>query len=615
MNLVGTPSRIAGICAIALVTLLVAISQSIDAESPSGNANAILVGPCNISQQNIAASGESTIINEIECTPQKPEDSFLLRYLWLDATTSSFLVAGRFDPALARLLPETPIVIDNPVFRKLRDLVKRFGRSDQKKDDGYIYTVSAKGSNAMSAKWTPSDERSKLRVYAGEENIVWPDVYALHTVFKTNAWPSDYYMSYIGDSVGWNRPERDVNFQNEVISCTRIYKFISLEMLNNYWIYMRKLDEVISRKKLKHDVVKDEGVSFDSLKNKTIEAMRYFGERGWPEDFLLAYGRSPDGCGGGPDFGFYAVPRRLFTLVAVIEPRRKDLQIEHVSYLADSRESLRKLEEPSEPRDSPPGVISVKRGEMAVIPLRIELRYDMDGGVTDSNTFSKVYDNLNAANKVYDRIKSLKLSTLKFTSRESYDTLRQPPPPLRTEFSKSVSSFRPPEALDVTPTYLFGTSLYLNTLRIMGSDVRVRRAPAAAVGFIGYTETGSCPFLFVSNGVDEPSRVGRVLVGANKWNLARTEEIELPRGTRSLFISEQEPEVTFMETISIKDSSSGEERLIASNIVLHPGDARQFTIPAEFSGKITLRVRGYYEPLRLEEFVEGAPEPNSHAPD
>lgn len=617
MRLFGSPAIISGLyCAMALLLPLATLAQSFSAESVSSNANAIVAGPCNIAQQNIAVSGQATIINEIECAPLKPEDSFLLRYLWLDATTSSFLVAGRFDPALERLLPENPVVVNNPVFQKLREIVDKFGRPNQPPYI-YRYSVLAKGSSAIHPKWEIQSENSKLRIYAAEQEIVWPDVPALRTVFKTKEWPSNYSITYERTgSPGWNEPDNSVEFQNEAISCVQLYKPISIEMLRNYWSSMRELDDIVSHKEIKRDGVINNTVNYsgsvdivkkDALKNKSIDAMLYFGEGGWPEDFLLAFGNASMGiCGAGDvyNFGFYAKPRKLFTLVAVIEPRGKDLQIEHVTYLSDSREELRKLEEPKLPQHAPLGVISVKKGQMAVVPLRIELRYDI-------SEFRAMMDS-NEANKVYDRIKNLERSTLRFTGRENYE--RQPPP-LRTVFSKSVSSFRSPKALHVTRTYVFGPAFYLNSVRVMGSDVQVRRAPAAAVAFIGTAEEGSCPFLFVSSGADEPIRVGRVLVGANKRDLARNEEINLPVGTRSFFISEQEPEVTFLETISIRDSSSDAERLLASNIVLHPGDAREFTIPTEFAGEITLTLRGYYEPLRLDKFIDSAFAPDTRAPD
>jgi hypothetical protein len=97
------------------------------AAGDSGNASAVVLGPCNVVQQKVAAAERATIINEINCVPEKPEDSFLLRYLWFDATNSSFMVAGLFDPALGQVVPANPVVVKNPIFEKLQEIVTRFG--------------------------------------------------------------------------------------------------------------------------------------------------------------------------------------------------------------------------------------------------------------------------------------------------------------------------------------------------------------------------------------------------------------------------------------------------------------------------------------------------------
>ena len=132
----------------------------------------------------------------------------------------------------------------------------------------------------------------------------------------------------------------------------------------------------------------------------------------------------------------------------------------------------------------------------------------------------------------------------------------------------------------------------------------MQSAPAAAVAFLGAAEEGSCPFLYVSDGVNDPSRVGRVLIGASKKELARVDETKLPLETRTFFLSEQEPEVTFLETVVVKNASSGEERLVTSNLVIHPGEAREFRIPEEFYGDAILKIRGYYIPLRFDQDAE-----------
>jgi hypothetical protein len=139
----------------------------------------------------------------------------------------------------------------------------------------------------------------------------------------------------------------------------------------SYWDSMVELENIVLKKELRLSSVFEHADNQKSSlpRNKSIDAMLYFGQKGWPEDFLLAFGSATlGGCGEGEeyyyDFGFAAKPRKLFTLVAVIEPRYKALQIEHISYDVDFDEQLRLLRSVSQVQKSPPGVITVKKGDM-----------------------------------------------------------------------------------------------------------------------------------------------------------------------------------------------------------------------------------------------------------
>jgi hypothetical protein len=603
-------------CLSSIVFVAAAFAQS-PHDSESGKASALVVGSCNVVQQNVTASGGATIVNQIDCLPDRPDESFVLRYLWLDAVTSSYLVAGRFDPALAKLLPERPVVVRNPVYDQLREIIEKFGRPDHLAGEEPQYSVNGERDNLQTtAKWSASREtRNKLRVYSAEEDIIWPDLSALAAVFETTDWPAGFRMSYnsVEDDT-WRERQSTIDFQNKMISCVQLYSPISSEMLASYWDLMKQLEDGVRRDRFKRDGVihpnangsaGDLGASKTSaLRNKTIDAMSYFGRAAWPEDFLMAFGNGAvGGCGVGAEydymFGFYAKPRKLHTLVAVVEPRRKDLQIERLIYLSDSETRLRPLGESRERIESPSGVISVRAGEMAVIPLRIELRYDSEG-------FRDIVDS-EEPRQIYQKIRALKIPIVKFTGRESERRGRRPPP-LHTVFSKSLSAFREPEGFKVNQTYVFGPSLGLSTVTIKGVEVPVRSVPPAAVAYLGPAEIGSCPFLFVSDGSEEPRRIGRVLIGASDETRARTEQILLPPGATSVFVSEQEPEITYLQSVSISDAATGEETLLATDVVLHPGDAREFVLPPTLRDQARLTVRGYYLPLRF------PPVTNANAP-
>jgi hypothetical protein len=92
------------------------------ATGAAGNASAVVLGSCNVVQQNVAATGQATIINEINCVPEKPEDSFLLRlslarcddfFFHGRGTLRSGIGAASPSPAIAAI-PQQGMLLDYP---------------------------------------------------------------------------------------------------------------------------------------------------------------------------------------------------------------------------------------------------------------------------------------------------------------------------------------------------------------------------------------------------------------------------------------------------------------------------------------------------------------------
>jgi hypothetical protein len=220
-----------------------------------------VLGSCNNVVQNVKAVDGATIsINNYNCVAEKPEDSFLLRYVWLRAQPSSFLVAGHFDPALARLLPENPVVVRNAVFEKLQEIVTRFGRPFSPKEDfRYSYTLPSKGQQTdndprIDARWQkPSDFPKKLRIYEDEEDIIWPDVPSLRAIFKSQDWPSNYRIFYTenAESKDWKKPQSSMEFQNAAMTCVLLHASVSRELPMNYWDSMAALANEVAKKEFK----------------------------------------------------------------------------------------------------------------------------------------------------------------------------------------------------------------------------------------------------------------------------------------------------------------------------------------------------------------------------
>ena len=177
------------------------------------------------------------------------------------------------------------------------------------------------------------------------------------------------------------------------------------------------------------------------------------------------------------------------------------------------------------------------------MPLRIELRYDLEAA-----PIATLVDG-EAAGKLYSKIVSLLNASFQFrgkdVSNETNDT-----PPAHTIFTKSKAAFRPPETAKITQSYVFGPWYDLKDIVLKGKAIAVRSAPASALVFVGETGIGSCPFLFVDDDQNSYVKAGRMSVGANDESRSREETIKLAPGTRSLYLSEQEPEITYVGNIS-----------------------------------------------------------------
>ncbi len=578
------------------------------AMSKEENATSVIIGSCNIVEQNITVGKGATVINQVDCVPPTIEDSFLLRYAWLDESTSSLLVAGHFDSSLRPLIGNVQNILKNAVFRQVEDIVHRFGNPIRPESDllqkGTEYSLMGrKGEVTLnnSGQPIPISVLKKLRLYAGSERIILPDISALQTLVKTPHWPSNYDMTYS------NEERRKLDFvhgkqeaENTALMCVLLYRPLSKADLEDYWNNMEELEKLVNSHQFRQEEVINHALSSDdfrlnSVQNRALEAMQYFGERNWPDDFLLAFGSAyTQVCGEGYDIGFYALPRQLFTLVAVIEAKASAIEIQSMTFDVDQDEHLRVAKIGDDVEKSAPGAIILKKGETVIVPLRVELRYDLDQYPVNV----VAHNNAKESADLYKRIMASPSNVLKFKSRDPQQDVSKKLPPPRVVFEKLKTDFRQPQHRAITQSYVFGRSYSLKDITLKGKAIPVRPAPASALVFIGGTGAGSCPFLFVDDEVNEYVRIGRILVGAYKQELARTETIQLPRGTRSVYISEQEPEVTHLERVVAKNSGS-QETLLMENVDIRPGWSQKIEIPEPLRDNAQLIIRGHYSPLRL----------------
>src|SRR5215470_2153831 len=359
----------------------------------------LAIGTCIIVNQNVKLEKGATLnIENNDCTPQSPEKSYILKFIWLDSKNISYLTSGYYDSALRAVLGNSPIVFRNPVHATLTELVRSFGLKPDgnstffgEKLENTIQTADRTASSPYDLAAIPVADLRKLQFYAGEQLILWPDIAASTAVRNSAQWPTSYNLTYAPRTDSRRNPVKpsDIRFgagNNEnaiasIFNCVALYKKVSKSEFNSYEESLDKVEKLILAKAANEQFfVNAELLGFRRavVSNPSAEAIRYFTSKAWPDDFLIAAGGfSVLGCGSDM-FGFYAVPRKLFALLAVIEPKGSTLTIDGAGFLTDGNDALRLPPADLKNEEMRFSAITVRRGESLVIPLQIELRYDGD---------------------------------------------------------------------------------------------------------------------------------------------------------------------------------------------------------------------------------------------
>ena len=583
--------------------VVIALGYLFSAVEGSGQTAVVVGSSCVVVNQNVKATDGGIVVNQLEC-PESPENSFILRYVWLDRTASSLMLVSQFDEALKPLVGDVQTVIRNPVFDQVDTLVQKFGAPPVNVpgtggmfDKGMRYNIMGKSDAEVQSAGTPMPLKKlkTFKLYDAETTILLPDVDGLREVLKTRGWPRNYRLTYSTENVNLNFKNKKPENENLAISCVLLHRPVPKSELENYWPAMENLERAMDAREFRpSEVISNEvgGTDFRvaAVQNRAIDAMLYFGEKSWPDDFLMSFGNAvSDQCGDGYSFGYFAPPRSLYTLVAVVEAKNNNIEVQQIRYLVDDETGLRKLRKGTRDDQSPVGVVNLKQGESLLIPLRIELRYDMEVWPMSALNLQP------AAEDVRQKILEAPMSVLRFQGKDDPGDNKAL---ARVVFEKLRSEFRPPESRDVTQAYVFGPSYAIANFDINGKTVVVRQAPSNAIAYLGDTGTGSCPFLYVDSTSGDWRKLGRILVAATNAAAPREEQVALPPGTRALVISEQEPEITHIEFVSVRDDETGQEFVLAEKLELHPGWSKELRLPDAIGDQATLRVKGYYQPLR-----------------
>ena len=584
------------------------------------DANAIVVGNCNQISQNVKLA-EGAILNIYQdCHAEGDFPGYRLKYIWVNSMQLSFLLANYVHPTLAKLVTSTPKIFtrNNEVYSEILKLVNiantRFDpasgilgreiRSTVQSSNGVLA-----GDGGMRLGMS-NKSLNLLKLYTGDEPIIWFDLAASQAVRNTHGWPSDYRFAYgkgyyddssnslLYGGVSINpseilalNPERNEDAIS-LFSCSILYRFARRQDIENYWSNVLKAEKAIARKKIIPELVVNErfasfvdrDVPNLKIKDGAIDALLYYTKENWPDDFLIVAGKYDfDGCNETGAFGFYAIPRKMQVLFAVIEPVTRDIEINSVNYGVDNQRKLRDKPSYDQERKEFFSGVMVRRGESIMIPLRIELKYN-----SEDYPVSAVMDIGGQGNNYFKAIRELPTKKIRLFKPEAKALL----------FDKMRSSFGPPQVASLQKTYIFGPALELKTAQIGGRNVEMTAPPASSLYTVLGNPGASCPFLYVSNNDGTERLIGRVLIGANAPNLRRNQVIHVIGRRSSLFIAEQEPEITFLNRIEVIDSRSKARFRLARNLILGPKRQVEFKLPRQMRGSFDIIVSGYYQKLQ-----------------
>jgi hypothetical protein len=573
-------------------------------------------GNCNIVQQSVAVSDGSTQINVVDCLPKSIDKQFRVRYVWLNGLGVSYLAANYFDNNLTQLLGRNPIVYQSTIYSEIQNIIDKFSNrapvddpSSYKVDELMIVTQENNENDGDAGIKTsvPPSISKYIKYYNGDEEIVWPDMEALSDLIESDSWPNGWYMSY--QNAQENSLDNMFDFVNNLdsskanaLGCVLLSKEITREDVNNYYTNLRELVESFKSGRFNWGYMpeieadpQDNGKVKLSISRAAVKSIEYFTQYNWPQGFLHAQGGvSVSDCAGNRA-GFTVTPKKLFVKVAVVESLSPALDIQGMRFAFDRGPELRAGTNSTSLYENEGGVVSLGYGDSVVVPLEIQLR---DGLPVEQVVQDAGNDQTSLAREdtdIYNAIVLAPVDTFEAKLRNSNneDVL----------VAKRKSSYDPvDDATDSSAVsdsassdaYIFGQSFELKSVKIEGQWVSVRDAPASALVANEAGGGASCPFLFANDGQDTEIALGRVLVGAHSRSLSSTSVIKLPEHTRTVFLRELEPEVTFISRLALR--SAGQERVLVKDRIIGPGEEIEIDIPITFErGDQFLVVTGYYQ--------------------
>jgi len=578
-------------------------------------ANQVAIGSCIVQNQNVGSIKNQNVF----CENPDEKNSFRIRYIWFNANSASLLFDNIITDELQQLIGTDPLIIENSTKKKIDEIWSIFSTKIAN-EDGYFYsdagdvffeTIKHGGGSQDSSQtyFLNESEEGKshykllkdVRFYAANEHVLWPMTLDLQTAHgKQSALSDGLKLTYGIDS--FENPisllkealsEGKKNFSSMAYQCSLSYGFLKRSEYDSYWNEIENLYKAFTNSeefKKFATFVEPEFSEEQNLRKTPLafDALEYFGKNNWPDDFAFKYQvYNFNECGQEP--AVRILPRELFIKFAVIQSVNGFYDLKRVSYLEDKSDHLRagpNFNELNE-QEKVVGEIVRKKGQSVLMPIEIQLRYDMT-----KFPFRFTRPNL-VSGRLHKIIEDSGFQSLQLEEGWSGSVISE----------NSISAFKDPEFSKITPSYSFGPAIQLKTVTVGDQKVDVREAPAVASIMNGEFPEGSCPILYFRMQDGSEIKYGRILIGANSEDNSKDQEITIPVNATHAIIREEEPEISFIQKIDVIDYF-GDKVTHLENTALAPGQEIEIPLKGTVVSKVNLshdnnriKISGFYRTL------------------
>jgi pimeloyl-ACP methyl ester carboxylesterase len=537
---------------------------------------------CRPDGPQITMGSSSITVPALSCAAA--EKSYRIKYVWLDSVSASLLVAGKIKGELSKVLGETPYVLPNRVNKEMTNIIEKFGRAINRSPQGNASTrlsIPSKEINGTSTDVYGEEPAHKVLgksfprflIYddSGEVTPI-PDITALLHIQNNADYPSNYDMCY-------TEPDDSTN----PIDFVNLWRYLTKEDVLNYRQNTAHLRDLYLRRKVRPHLGRYYGLTATaSLPPPAslptgIRAVQYFTRNNWPLDFAIVM---QQGLGCTEDARITFKSPQLFLLVGVLENLDRANPLRVLSFESEfvDNYNLRSRSSDShfvsERIQFPPGAIT--SGETIVIPLEIELR---DKSFPRGADLSKRTDSEVAGRPQV------------FTKKYGTEIWHR----------KKSSAFREPKA-PAEVRYTYGPRVRLTAFETDELKLPLRQFdPSQLFAHFGFN-IGSCPTVYVRSSTNgELVPYGKVLTGASKPSLIKTDTIFHDGPAENIELVEEEPEIATIASLQVfATDKAGNEQLILTMMdrAIAPGMPLRVSAPEmRQASHIRVEVTGFYQPL------------------